>query len=78
MLASLSYQSVLKRGFAILRDETGAMVRSAAAVAPGSRLDIELSDGHIRARAEGEPPAKPAAAAWPSPRGGSGGQGQLF
>jgi exodeoxyribonuclease VII large subunit len=79
MLASLSYQSVLKRGFAILRDESGAMVRSAATVAPGSRLDIELADGHVRGRAEGDPPPpRPATASRPPSRGGSSGQGQLF
>lgn len=54
LLASLSYRSVLRRGYAIVRDEAGEMVRAAAATGPGQRLDIELSDGHISAVTEGE------------------------
>jgi exodeoxyribonuclease VII large subunit len=51
LLASLSYQGVLKRGFALLRDAEGQSVRSVRQVAPGGRLDIELADGHVAARA---------------------------
>ncbi len=82
MLGSLSYQSVLKRGFAILRSEAGAMLRSAVAVGPGERLDIELADGHVRARAEGPPVAAPEPPPGqirrPTAKGGTGGQGSLF
>jgi exodeoxyribonuclease VII large subunit len=49
MLGSLSYQSVLKRGYALVRDAAGQAVRSAAAVVPGMRLDIELADGRVAA-----------------------------
>jgi exodeoxyribonuclease VII large subunit len=63
LLASLSYQGVLKRGFALVRDAEGNSVRSARQVAPGVRLDIELADGHVAVRAEtadaaGESPAR--------------------
>src|SRR5690606_23993996 len=92
LLATLSYQSVLKRGFALVRDAEGRTVRSASAVMAGNRLDVELHDGRIEAEAqavklaaEGGPapsPTSPAAA--PNPgirrsrnRGGSG-QGSLF
>jgi exodeoxyribonuclease VII large subunit len=51
LLTSLSYQGVLKRGFALLRDTEGNSVRSVRQVAPGERLDIELADGHVAARA---------------------------
>jgi exodeoxyribonuclease VII large subunit len=51
LLASLSYQGVLRRGFALVRDSGGRSVRSARQVAPGQRLDIELADGHVAAQA---------------------------
>jgi exodeoxyribonuclease VII large subunit len=54
LLASLSYQGVLKRGFALVRDAHGRSVRSVRQVAPGQHLDIELADGRVAARAAGE------------------------
>ena len=51
MLASLSYQSVLRRGFAVVRDGEGRTVRSATAATPGMSLEIELADGRIDATA---------------------------
>src|SRR5262245_35796322 len=53
LLASLSYQGVLKRGFALVRDAQGMSVRSARQVAPGQSLDIELADGHVGVRVAG-------------------------
>ena len=91
LLRAFSYQSVLERGFALVRDGSGHPLRSAAAVAPGMPLDVEFSDGCVSATAQGvrptgDPP-KPEPtipAAW-KPRkpktgtGGSGsGQGSLF
>lgn len=52
LLSTLGYHNVLARGFALVRDDKGAMVRSAAAVKPGEALDIEFADGHIEARAD--------------------------
>jgi exodeoxyribonuclease VII large subunit len=52
LLAALSYHSVLARGFALVRSEAGRPVRTAAAVNPGVRLDIEFADGRVRATAE--------------------------
>ena len=65
LLTTLGYHHVLARGFALVRDGRGAMVRSAQAVDPGEALDIELADGHIEAHVdkrggEGEKPNKPA------------------
>jgi exodeoxyribonuclease VII large subunit len=89
LLSTLSYQSVLQRGFALVRDASGRPVRSAAAATPGERLEIELRDGRIDAdvsevRAQGteKPPApgqssQPAGIRRPRGRGGSG-QGSLF
>ena len=53
MLASLSYQSVLSRGFAIVRDGEGRMLRAAAAIAPRALLEIEFADGRIAAEVMG-------------------------
>lgn len=83
LLAAFSYRGVLARGFALVRDGAGHPLRSAAAVAAGSRLDIEFSDGRVGAVADGERAVQsPAAKPKPRPRGGSGGQsggqGNLF
>ena len=91
MLASLSYQSVLQRGFALVRDESGRAVRSVAAITAGARLEIELGDGRISAVASDHAtgsatsPQRAQALASPAParvtkpkRGGPGEQGSLF
>jgi exodeoxyribonuclease VII large subunit len=52
VLAALSYHGVLARGFALVRGVEGQPLRTAAAVAPGMRLDIEFQDGHVGATAE--------------------------
>lgn len=49
MLASLSYHSVLGRGFALVRDADGRAVRTIAALPGGARIDIEVADGHAPA-----------------------------
>ena len=88
LLASLSYQGVLQRGYALVRDSEGRTLRSAAQIAAGQRLDIELADGHVDAQALGggraargaepQPEARPS----PPPRKTTpprgGGQGSLF
>ena len=85
LLAAFSYRGVLSRGFALVRDGGGQPLRTAAAVQPGTPLDIEFADGRVGATAQGvskrveSPPF-----ARPRPRtrrgGGSGneGQGSLF
>ncbi len=91
LLTSLSYQSVLRRGFALVRDTDGRAIRSAAAITAGQRLHVEFGDGHVAADAVGDgsaakaprpqsastPPAKPRALLKRSD-GGSGPQGSLF
>jgi exodeoxyribonuclease VII large subunit len=44
---------VLERGYAVVRQLDGSVVRVAAQVARGEMLDIEVADGRLRARAEG-------------------------
>ena len=85
LLAAFSYRGVLSRGFALVRDGGGHPLRTAAAVQPGTPLDIEFADGRVGATAHGvskriESP--PYARPRPRTRGGGGGrtegQGSLF
>ncbi|MEG6508729.1 exodeoxyribonuclease VII large subunit [Methyloligella sp. 2.7D] len=52
LLSSLGPENVLARGFALVRDEAGTVVRSASRIHSGELLDIQLADGHVGARAE--------------------------
>jgi exodeoxyribonuclease VII large subunit len=79
---TLGHESVLARGFALVRDEQRTLLRHARDIAPGMRIEIEFSDGSVRARAEGDAAADPSGAA-PRPKrakdkDGGGGQGTLF
>ena len=47
---SLSYKSVLRRGFALVRDEKGAPVHHAADVKQWQSLRLEFGDGEIKVR----------------------------
>lgn len=51
-LEALSPARVLERGYAVVRDESGAVVRDASAVAPGARVRVELAAGRLAARVE--------------------------
>jgi exodeoxyribonuclease VII large subunit len=53
LLAAFSYREVLKRGFALVRDDKGQPVRAAAQVVAGAALDIEFADGRLAATAGG-------------------------
>jgi exodeoxyribonuclease VII large subunit len=79
LLKAFSYQGVLARGFALVRDGEGQPLRSAAAVTARMRLEIEFSDGRVAATADGEG-APTASKPKPRARGGEGpgGQGKLF
>jgi exodeoxyribonuclease VII large subunit len=50
LVESLSYRSVLRRGYALVRTETGAPVHQAAAVTPWQALTIEFADGEVKVR----------------------------
>ncbi|KGF68283.1 exodeoxyribonuclease VII large subunit, partial [Hoeflea sp. BAL378] len=78
MLQSLSYHSVLGRGFAVIRDADRTVLSRVAQVDAGSLLAIEFADGEIAALAQstGQPVAaqkKPSRA-----KRGEPGQGSLF
>jgi len=87
LLGALSYRAVLARGFALVRDELGHAIHTAAGVGPSSRLDLEFSDGRVAATSDANrPPAKSATkvvssepkAAVPKRAVKPAGQGSLF
>lgn len=49
-LAQLSPLQVLERGYAIVEDEAGLLVRDAAAVSAGSAIHVRLAKGRLSAR----------------------------
>lgn len=86
ILQSLSYKNVLKRGYAVIRDEENRPLTRAAAVASGAIVSIQFADGDVSAIATGEAAPSPEGAApvaskkkpaKPAPSG-SGNQGSLF
>ena len=84
LLSSLGYHGVLQRGYALVRDGEGRMLRSKGEIAAGQLLDIELADGRIGAQVLGSgaqetPKPLPARPPMRSKLGTSGGgQGSLF
>jgi exodeoxyribonuclease VII large subunit len=50
---SLSYKSVLRRGFALVRDENGKPVHHAAEVKSWQPLRLEFADGEVKVREDG-------------------------
>ncbi|MGE0212654.1 MAG: exodeoxyribonuclease VII large subunit [Parvibaculaceae bacterium] len=79
LLDTLSYKAVLKRGYAVVRDESGRPVRTAGATAVGQPVGIEFQDGRVDATigkgAAPSEPLRPRRKAQPPP---GGGQGSLF
>jgi exodeoxyribonuclease VII large subunit len=55
LLQSMSYKSVLARGYAVVRDGSGKTLQAAGSVKPGAALQIEFSDGQIDATASSKP-----------------------
>ncbi|MFM7084771.1 MAG: exodeoxyribonuclease VII large subunit [Hyphomicrobium sp.] len=81
LLCSLSYQGILERGFAIVRDHAGTMVRRAENLILGQKLEIQFSEGRVSVEVQtahqsshkrgGKPKLKP------PPKGGTS-QGSLL
>ncbi|MBB4652126.1 exodeoxyribonuclease VII large subunit [Aminobacter niigataensis] len=64
LMATLSHKAVLARGFALVRDADGAVLKRAAEISAGAALSIEFADGTANAvatsgDAKPRPPAKP-------------------
>jgi exodeoxyribonuclease VII large subunit len=88
LLSALSYQGVLARGYALVRDTDGRTIRRAREITVAQRLEIEFADGRVSAEARSAPGGEPGGdaaqqgtprpAATPKPRGGGSGQGSLF
>lgn len=85
LLGTLGHKSVLERGFALVRDEKGAMIRTIAKLKPGQLLEVEMADGRITSRVDdgnskpAPPRPKKTAAKRPAKQGfDRGGQGSLF
>ncbi|WP_323761542.1 exodeoxyribonuclease VII large subunit [Maricaulis sp.] len=89
-LESLSHQSVLKRGFVLVRDRAGKLVRSGGSLMEGAGIDLVFADGERAARIEGdrgsrkrapetpEPPKKTKPRPKPRSKPEAAGQGRLF
>ncbi|PYE34978.1 exodeoxyribonuclease VII large subunit [Rhizobium sp. PP-F2F-G38] len=58
VLQSLSYQNVLARGYAIVRDADGAPVKAAAALSAGQNVALQFADGTVGAITTEGTPAK--------------------
>ena len=94
LLETLSYERILDRGFALVRDDRGEPVLAAAATGPGQKVSIRFKDGEVGAVIAGDDAGstgtgdgKPATARTARPAAGKpgpaaakprGGQGSLF
>jgi exodeoxyribonuclease VII large subunit len=54
LLQSLSYRGVLARGYAIVTDQDGALIRSSGSVAGGQPIGIVFADGDVAAHVDSE------------------------
>ena len=78
LLATLGYQSVLERGFVLVRHKDGAPVGSAVEAVDGLNVDLEFHDGR-RGATIGEGPEKTAGSVrHKAKKRDRGGQGTLF
>lgn len=59
LLESYHYKRILERGFALVRDKKGKIIKSAALAKEAANINIEFADGRIEALCTGEnPPLK--------------------
>ncbi|MDQ0302066.1 exodeoxyribonuclease VII large subunit [Ancylobacter polymorphus] len=65
LLTALSYKGVLARGYALVRDASGAPVHAAAGIGAGDALEIEFRDGRVAVTATGAGPEAPPSPARP-------------
>ena len=75
LLSSVSYHQVLARGFALVTDAGGNLVRASDDVKPGDALTIDVAQGSIAATVSGAPPIPRRK---PRSEGGGGEQESLF
>jgi len=58
LLETLSYRSVLARGYVLVQDDTGAVVSSRAATRPGDSLRLTFADGEVGVTVAGAPASR--------------------
>lgn len=75
LLETLSYRSVLARGYALVQDEEGHVVSSAAVLKPGDAIKLTFADGETPATIAGAPAQRRKA---PRPQSDDGSQESLF
>lgn len=78
LIGTLSYRSILERGFALVRDAEGRPIREAEAIAAGDALAIEFRDGKVGAIATSGDASRKAQAPKKKREPAGGGQGSLF
>lgn len=79
LMRTLSYESVLDRGFAVVFDADGKPIKLAASVSEGDALSIRFRDGDVSATAgHGPETASPKGVTRKASSSGPGGQGSLF
>ena len=79
LIRSLGPETVLARGYALIRDEAGALVRSVGEALPGRALTVQLGDGSFGVTVAGGEPGGPKPAPRPLRKGPApAGQGDLF
>jgi len=71
-IESFNYAKILERGFAVVRDSDGAIVRAGGGLAAGSAVELEFADARRKAVIDGTPsetaPASASLAAKPKPK----------
>lgn len=77
LLNTLSHQAILARGFALVTDKSGKLLKLASDVTPGAELSLRFADGEAEAIATGggTKPSRPKAQ---EKKPAAGGQGNLF
>ena len=58
LLDSLSYKSVLARGYAVIKDAEGGLIHEREGLLPGTPIAIEFADGEVGATISGSPVIK--------------------
>lgn len=58
LLDTLGHRSILNRGFALVTDNKGKLVRAAAGLSSGDALNLEFADGQVGVNVNSDVPAK--------------------
>lgn len=78
LLETLSHKSILKRGFALVTDAKGNLVREATSLSPGDEIGLEFGDGKRGAVIADGAPSKPAPSRKPKKQKPDDEQSSLF